>query len=146
MWVFFIGLKAQRQTGVLLLAGDRALAQGVWLKSQQGLIGSAWIGTEQVSNQLQAIVVSNRLAERNRTAADILDLPEVGAASPVWGMWIGLIRRSLGWEEMLDGQDNQKHRLSGWWHRCHDSVGNGLCHCNCFCDQQSLAAIQRLHR
>ena len=71
MWVFFIGLKAQRQTGVLLLAGGRALAQGVWLRSQPGLMGSAWIGTEQVSNQLQAIVDSNRLAERDRTAADI---------------------------------------------------------------------------
>ena len=78
MWVFFIGLKAQRQTGVLLLAGGRALAQGVWLRSQPGLMGSAWIGTEQVSNQLHAIVDSNRLAERDRTAADILGLSEVG--------------------------------------------------------------------
>ena len=41
-------------------------------------MGSAWIGTEQVSNQLQAIVDSNRLAERDRTAADILGLSEVG--------------------------------------------------------------------
>ena len=81
MWVFFIGLKAKHQPGALLFAGGRALAQGVWLRSQPGLIGSAWIGTEQVSNQLQAIVVSNRLAERNRTAADILDLPEVGSFS-----------------------------------------------------------------
>jgi len=44
-------------------------------------MGSAWIGTEQVINQLQAIVDSNRLDERNRTAADILDLPEVGSFS-----------------------------------------------------------------
>ena len=44
-------------------------------------MGSAWIGTEQVSNQLQAIVDSNRLAERDRTAADILDLSEVGSFS-----------------------------------------------------------------
>ena len=79
MWVFFIGLKAQRQTGVLLLAGGRALAQGVWLRSQPGLIGSALIGTEQVSNQLQVIVDSNRLDERDRTAADILGLSEVGS-------------------------------------------------------------------
>ncbi|QNI55187.1 hypothetical protein SynBIOSE41_02696 [Synechococcus sp. BIOS-E4-1] len=34
-------------------------------------MGSAWIGTEQVSNQLQAIVDSNRLAERDRVATDI---------------------------------------------------------------------------
>ena len=81
MWVFFIGLKAQRQAGALLLAGGRALAHGVWLRSQPGLMGSAWIGTEQVINQLQAIVDSNRLDERNRTAADILDLPEVGSFS-----------------------------------------------------------------
>ena len=81
MWVFFIGLKAQHQAGVLLFAGGRALAQGVWLRSQPGLMGSAWIGTEQVINQLQAIVDSNRLDGRNRTAADILDLPEVGSFS-----------------------------------------------------------------
>ena len=79
MWVFFIGLKAQHQTGALLLAGGRALAHGVWLRSQPGLIGSAWIGTEQVSNQLQVIVDSNRLDERDRTAADILGLSEVGS-------------------------------------------------------------------
>ncbi len=71
MWVFFIGLKAQHQAGALLFAGGRALPQGLWLRSHPGLIGSAWIGTEQVSNQLQVIVDSNRLAERDRTAADI---------------------------------------------------------------------------
>ena len=44
-------------------------------------MGSAWIGTEQVSNQLQDIVDSNRLDERDRTAADILGLSEVGSFS-----------------------------------------------------------------
>ena len=78
VWVFFIGLKAQHQAGALLFAGGRALVQGLWLRSHPGLIGSAWIGTEQVSNQLQAIVDSNRLDERDRTAADILGLSEVG--------------------------------------------------------------------
>ena len=81
MWVFFIGLKAQHQAGALLFAGGRALVQGLWLRSHPGLIGSAWIGTEQVSNQLQAIVDSNRLDERDRTAADILGLSEVSIHS-----------------------------------------------------------------
>ena len=53
-------------------------------------MGSAWIGTEQVSNQLQGIVDSIRLnsrtastpcVERERTAADILGLSEVGSFS-----------------------------------------------------------------
>ena len=67
--------------GILLFAGGRALAQGVWLSSQAGAIGSVWIGTEQVSSQEQAKVDSNRLAERDGTAADILDLSEVGSLS-----------------------------------------------------------------
>ena len=45
------------------------------------LIGSAWIGTVQVSSQLQAIVESNRLSKRDRTAADILGLSEVSSCS-----------------------------------------------------------------
>ncbi len=60
-------------------------------------------------------------------------------------MWIGGIQESLVWEEMLDGQDNQKQMLSGWWHRSHNLFGNGLGHCNRFFGQQSFAAIQRLH-
>ena len=60
-------------------------------------------------------------------------------------MWIGGIQESLVCEEMLDGQDNPKQMLSGWWHRSHHPVGNGLGHCNRFFGQQSLAAIQRLH-
>ena len=46
---------------------------------------------------------------------------------------------------MMDGTTNQKHGLSGWWHRCRLSVDNGLGHCIRFCGQQSLAAIPRLH-
>ena len=48
---------------------------------QAGPIGSVWIGTEQVSSQEQAKVESNRLAELDGTAADILSLSEVGSLS-----------------------------------------------------------------
>ena len=35
------------------------------------MTAGAWIGVELISNQVQVIVDSNRLAERDRTAADI---------------------------------------------------------------------------
>ena len=39
----------------------------------------AWIGVEPIRSQVQVIVDSNRLDERDRTAADILGLSEVGS-------------------------------------------------------------------
>ena len=41
-------------------------------------IAGAWIGVEPSRSHVQVIVDSNRLDERDRTAADILGLPEVG--------------------------------------------------------------------
>ena len=41
----------------------------------------AWIGVEPIRSQVQVIVDSNRLDERDRTAADILGLSEVGSFS-----------------------------------------------------------------
>ena len=68
------------------------------------------------------------------------------------GLWsgLGMRPRSIGGklsvEDLIDGQTNHKQGLSGWWHRCRQSVGNGLCHCIRFRGQQSLAGIQKLHR
>ena len=45
------------------------------------MTAGAWIGVEPIRSQVQVIVDSNRLDERDRTAADILDLPEVGSFS-----------------------------------------------------------------